>query len=156
MPLWRSTGKPGDRVAEKRQRRTGKIQGPAIEGRHHFHHVGIPDRRIGGIERIGGGRHIQRWIARHGCGELVDERGINQRFIALDVHNVGGLRGGKQGLGNAVGPGRVIGRGHHGLAAESADSLQDPLIVGGDEDFIEAGTLSAALPNVLDQRLSRR
>ena len=58
------------------------------------------------------------------CGEFVDERGIDERFVALDVDDVGGLRHGAQGLGDAVGAGRVVRRGHHRLAAEAVDGVQ--------------------------------
>ena len=37
-------------------------------------------------------------------------------------------------FGHAVGAGRMVGAGHHDLAAEAGDGVGDPRVVGGDDD----------------------
>jgi hypothetical protein len=49
----------------------------------------------------------------------------------------------------------VVARGHHSLATERSHHLKNPLIVGGYQDFIQPRALLAALPNMLNQWLSR-
>ncbi len=88
-------------------------------------------------------------------GDLINLARVHERLIALDIHDVGGLRHSPHGLRNPVGAGRVIRRGHHRLSAESNDGILDALVIGGDEDFIEPRTLLAALPNVLNQWFPR-
>ena len=58
-------------------------------------------------------------------------------------------------LGDAVGPGRVIGAGHGDLAAEAAHGVGDPRVVGGDDDPVERVAASRRLDDVLDQRPAR-
>ena len=84
--------------------------------------------------------------------EFVDEGGVDERFVALDIKDVGGLRDGLDCLGEAVGAGRVIRRGHHGLASESCHCRGDAFVIGGDEDFRKHLRGLATLPYVLDQR----
>ena len=39
-------------------------------------------------------------------------------------------------FGHAVGAGRMVGAGHHDLAAKAGHGLRDPGVVGGDDDSL--------------------
>ena len=86
--------------------------------------------------------------------ELVDEGGVDQRLVALDVENVGGSGDLGNCFSEAVGAGWVVGGGHYSLSTEGFDCLEDPLIIGGDEDVRKIFRPFATLPDVLDEGLS--
>ena len=73
-----------------------------------FHHIRIGHGRVGGFERVRGSDHVERWIIYERLCEFVDESGVDERFVALDVEDMGGLRDGLNGFGEPVGAGRVI------------------------------------------------
>lgn len=73
----------------------------------------------------------------------------------MDVEDVCGFGKISDGLGEAVGAGGVVGRGHHGFAPEVRDGGGDALVIGGDDDFRELSGRLAAFPNMLDQGLAR-
>ena len=87
-------------------------------------------------------------------GEFVDQRGIDQWFVALNVDDVSRLRHRFHRLGNAIRASRVVRRSHGDLAAERKHRLTDPLVIHRDDDFIQPRALLTALPNVLDQGFS--
>jgi hypothetical protein len=77
----------------------------------------------------------------YGCG-------IQERFIALDIHeNVAGFMGGD--FGHPFRSSAVIRASHTRFAAERLDGLHDAVIVGGHDDAVDAlrhfGTLVDAL-----------
>ena len=89
-----------------------------------FHYVRIGYCRVGGIERIGSGNHVESWLIDERLGEFVDERGVDEWFVALDIEDVGGLRDGLDCFGEPIGSGRVIRRCHHGLSSKSFHSVR--------------------------------
>jgi hypothetical protein len=46
--------------------------------------------------------------------------------------------------------------GHHGLAAECVDGVEDALVIGGDDDPADAAGEPDLLDDVLDERFARR
>ena len=83
---------------------------------------------------------------------MVDRAAGDLGLVPLEVDDDPGSLDSRGDLGDAVGAGRVVGAGHHGLAAESRDRLGDPRIVGGDDDPFERLCSSRGLDDVLDQR----
>jgi hypothetical protein len=143
-----------DRVSKKGQRGAGKIEGVAVEFDDDFYDIGIGDGGVGGVEGVGGGDHVQRRVAAEGGGESIDEFGIDEGFIALDIEDMGGVGDLFDGLGEAVCAGGMIGGGHHGFATEGSDGLGDAIVIGRNQDFREFRGMFAAFPNVLDQGFS--
>ena len=87
-------------------------------------------------------------------GQLVDEGGVDERLVALDIDEVGG--GGKLGggLGNAIGAGGMLGGSHCDVGAEGFGGFFDALVIGGNDDFVELLTLLGALEDVLEKRFA--
>ena len=62
----------------------------------------------------------------------VDHRRLDQRFVALNIdHNI--RRNVLHRRGDAVGPGGVIGRGHHHLSAEFLRHREYRFVIAGDQ-----------------------
>ena len=70
-------------------------------------------------------------------GELIDQAGFDQWFVALDVDHVADVRVPGDDLGDAVGAGRVVGGGHHHPGTERLGGGTDAFVVGGDQQFIK-------------------
>jgi len=139
-------------VADPRDRRAGEIEAVAFEIENRFHDVGVHDvpgvadgRGDGGD--LGGGLFEER-----GDGS-VDGGWVDERFIALDVdEDVACLM--RRDFGDAFGAGAVVAAGHAGFAAESANGVDDALVVGGDDDVMDGLGLLGSLVNALDHRLA--
>lgn len=138
-------------VTEIGKRRAGEVKGVTVEFEDDFYDVGIRHDRIVRIERIGGRDHVQTWISAEGCRELIDEFGVDERFVALDIENVCGLGNALDGLGESVGSGGMIRRGHHRFAAEMGDGFCNAFVIGCDDDFRKFRGEFTAFPNVLDE-----
>ena len=95
-------------VAEKGQRGAGEVKGVAVKFEDDFYDVGIGDDRIFWIERIRGGDHVQARVIAESFGEIVDQCGINEWFVALDIEDVSGVWDLLDGLGESVGSGRMV------------------------------------------------
>jgi hypothetical protein len=67
---------------------------------------------------------------------------------------MGGVGKAADRFGNAVGAGRMIRRGHDGVAAKSEHRIPDPGVIGGDDEVIESRAVFATLPNMLDEGFS--
>jgi len=146
--------KSGDGVAEIGQGRAGKIQCKTVFRAHDLHDIGIGHGGVGRIERVGGSRHVRAvWHADCG-GEAIDQPGVDERFVALDVDDMRSLWKCGERFGNAVGAGGMVWRGHHGTAAEGVDSVEDALVIGRDYEFLQGGAGLAAIPDVLDERFT--
>lgn len=132
----------GGGVAEPGDGSAGEVQGVFVKVEDGFHDVGIHDvggRFYGrGYGGDGGGR-----IFENGGDGGVDDFGIEERFVALDVDE--DLAIDMSGdFGYAFGAGAVLGAGHAGFAAEGFDGLDDAVVVGGDDDASgEFGKLGA-------------
>lgn len=83
-------------------------------------------------------------------GYMGDQRGIDQGFVALDVHH--DLRVVEfervAGFGQAVGAGRMVGTGHQAVEAVGADGIADGGVVRGHEDA--GGAAGLGLPGDAD------
>src|ERR1700756_2463431 len=134
-------------VADPGDRRARKIQAVAFEVENRFHNIGIHD-----VARVADGRGYGGNLG----GRLFEQRGdrgidrnwINERLISLYVdEDVAFLVRGH--FGDALGAGAVIGAGHAGFAAESANGVDDALVVGGYDDVVHRLGLFGALVHAL-------
>ena len=77
--------------------------------------------------------------------DVADQRGFEQRLVALDVDDDGRVGQSEllRGLGQAVGAGRMIGARDAGDEAVRAHRGGDPVVVGGDDDALCACRLRA-------------
>ena len=82
----------------------------------------------------------------------VDGLRDNQRLVSLDVHDDVGTKG-RGDFGEPVGAGRVRRARHDRCAAESINLARDTLVIGGDENGIDAPRLLGAAAHVLDHCL---
>lgn len=124
-----SVTNPGDGGA-------GEIKGVFVKIEDNFANVGVHD--VGGsLDGGGDGGDGGLGFFEEGLDGGIDGGRVEQGFVALHVDKqVSGLVG--SDLGDAFGAGAVIGAGHAGLAAEGVDRLEDAVVVGGDDDAVDA------------------
>ena len=118
------------------------------------------DVRIGEVcfigDGVGSSDHREGSVALERGGERIDERRVDEGFVALNINDdFGGTPERSCGFGDAVRAGRVVGAGHYDVRAEGFGGFRDADVVGGDGEVIEPVAAAAALPDVLDERLAR-
>ena len=83
----------------------------------------------------------------------VDGRGIDQRLVALNVHDhLGGVRG--RDFGHAIGAGAMIARASSEPRAERPRCVIDALVVGSDNHLGKIARLASPLINMLQHGLT--
>ena len=70
------------------------------------------------------------------CDDQVERMPGDLGLVALQIDDNAGFVEACGDFGHAVGAGRMVGAGHHDLAAKSGHGLRDPLVVGGDDDSL--------------------
>ena len=149
------SGKGWGRVAAEGDGGAGEVEGVTKSVEDELDDVGIGDeRRV--IERAAGGDHREGRIVTELAGEGVDEFGIEERFVTLDINDVGGRIALCGGFGNSVGAGGVIGAGANGAGANGLAEVGDAVVVCGDDEFVEFLTEGGALEDVLEERFSKQ
>ena len=88
------------------------------------------------------------------CRELVDEAWLDERFISLNVDDVGSIRVGRGGFGNTIRSRRVVWRGHDRFGAKIMRRIEDALVIGSNSHAVEKLAVLRALPDVLHKRFS--
>src|ERR1051326_2842115 len=140
-------------IADERDPSPGKIKSIAALIHHHFHLM----RRLGFariVERMRGGDHLELVIALQFADEPIDQLWIDQRLIALDVHDVGELLQLLRDFGYPVRSARVVRRSHRDFRAPIERRLGDAEVVGRDDKSIELLRATAALPDMSEQRFA--
>ena len=56
---------------------------------------------------------------------------------------------------NPVRATRMIGSGHFDIGSEGSGCVGDAIVIGGDDDLVEADCLAASFPDVLEQWFAR-
>ena len=76
--------------------------------------------------------------------------GIDQRLIALNVHDQLGILEGRRHFRHPIGAGNMVGARHLHAGAEAPGFVADPLVVGGDDHAVQIAGHRNALVNVLE------
>ena len=105
------------------------------------------------VDRVGNGRETDVRASGERIDAAVDHVRVDQRFVALHVHDAVGVEVGGE-LADAVGAARMFGRGHADPGAEAATACFDALVVGDDPCLGETLGAPHPLPDVLDHRLA--
>jgi len=135
-------------VADPGNRRAGKIKAIAFEIEDSF-----DDVRIHNVARMANGRRNRGDLSGRffqECGDSDIDRGwIDERFVSLNIDEyVAFLVSGD--FGDSFGAGAVVGACHAGFAAETADGVDDPLVIRRYHDAVDGLRLFSALVNALD------
>lgn len=80
-------GELGGGVATERDGGAGEVEGVVFFGEGEFDDVGVVDE-LGIVEGAGGGDHGEGGILAECLGEGIDEGGVEEGFVALDIHKV--------------------------------------------------------------------
>ncbi len=83
----------------------------------------------------------------------VDRGRIDQRLVALDVHDHRRVVG-RGRFGHAIGSRKMIGARHHHLRAERTRGFVNALVVGGDDQFGKITRLAGPLVDMLEHGLT--
>jgi hypothetical protein len=132
--------------------RPGKVQGETIFVRHHLNPIGIPDG-VGIVEP----RHKRdnfRTAAAHFRHGAIDDLGLDERLITLDIHNERvGIQIDRR-LSETIRATLVVGTGHFHFTAETFHGSEDADIIRGDDDSAHGGGLLNTPIDVLYQCFS--
>ena len=90
------------------------------------------DRLVADRRRERGHRRLG--VVREQRDDAVERLAGDLGLVALQVDDHAGCFEPRGDFGHAVGAGRMVGAGHHEFAAEAADGLGDPRVVGRDDD----------------------
>ncbi len=130
--------------------RAGEVEGAAVGGGYYFYGVGVGDV-FGGAGDFEGGDVDAGQGER--AEEVVDVRGVEEGFVALDVDvDVGG-----DGLGDsveAVGAAGEVGAGEDGGPVAVVAEAHDFFGVGGDDDLVEGGAGEGGLVDPVQEWLA--
>ena len=85
----------------------GEVEGIVAGVEHHLDDVGVGELGFV-LEGGGGGDEVDAGIFGEEGGELVDESGLDEGLVALDIDEVGGIGVGGGGFGETVGAGGVL------------------------------------------------
>jgi len=131
----------------------GEIESVSLPIDDDLHDVGVVE--LGEVRhRIGGRDHGQVGFG-YQCGHQgVDQGGVHEGFVALDVDDVGDLGMWQDGFRNAVRASGVVGGGHDNLGAKGDGFFLDADVVSGDQDEIESFTFVRPLKDVPEQALA--
>src|SRR5262249_23938907 len=112
--------------------------------------------RGGGIsERMDRGHHLDLGIPAHLPNELIEQPGIDQRFVTLNVEDKRNATQFGRDLSNSIGPAFVIRTCQANFSAPIKRCLGDPHIVRRDDDRIERTRAPHAFPDMLQERFAR-
>ena len=151
-------GEVGGGVAVAGDGGAGEVEGAVVAVKHDLHDRlrgevgGVPDRRDGR-------RHRPAGVVLQLRGEALDERRVDERLVALDVHeDVVVVEVAPEEVprraGDAVGAARQVARRHDGRAAVRLDGLHDAVVVRRDQHRVEALGLLDRLDDPRDERLA--
>ena len=130
-----------------------KVEGVVLGVEDHFDDVGIV--QLGGVlEGGGGGDEVDAGIGGEELGQLIDEGGVDEGFVALNIDEVGGVGKVGRGFGDAVGAGGMLVGGHHHGGSEGFGGLFDAGVIGGNDDGGKLLALPGALEDMLEKRLA--
>jgi len=146
-------GESWDGVATVRDGGAGEVEGVVILIEGEFDDVGIGDE-VGVGDWTACRDHGKVKIFPEGAGEGINESGLEEGLVALDVDNVGGVLAGGGGFGNAVGAGGVIAAGEGEGGVNFLAEIGDTLVIGCDEEFVEFLALASAFEDVLEKGFS--
>lgn len=100
------------------------------------------------------GDEVDAGVGGEEVGELVDEGGLDEGLVALNIDEMSGVGELGSGLGDTVGAGGVLGGGHGDGGSEGFGGFFDSLVISGDDDGVEFLALAGALEDVLEEGLS--
>jgi len=123
-------GESWDGFAPIRDGGAGEVEGVVILIEGEFDDVGIGDE-VGVGDWAACRDHGKVKIFPEGAGEGINESGLEEGLVALDVDNVGGVLAGGGGFGDAVGAGGMI------VAGEDEGGVEDVLEKGFSEEWME-------------------
>lgn len=86
-------------------------------------------------------------------GDSIDQVGVDERFISLDVDDMAHLGEGLRDFSSAIGSRRVIITSHRDVASEFSNGIGDAIVIGGDCEVLKVFAAEAAIPNMLHERL---
>jgi hypothetical protein len=144
-----------DRVAAEGDGGAGEVKGVAESVEDELDDVGVGDER-GVIERAAGRDHREGGIVAEFTGEGIDEFGIEERFVALNINDVSWRMALRGGFGNSIGAGGMIGAGANGAGPDGLAEGGDAVVVSGDNELVEFLATRSALEDVLKKRLSKK
>ena len=87
---------------------------------------------------------------------MIDEAGVDEGLVSLDIDEVGRVGKLRGRFGNAVGAGGVLGGGHRDIGSESFGCFFDAFVIGGDDDGVEFFAFLGTLEDVLEKRFSAK
>ncbi len=143
-------GKLGDGVTAVGDLPAGEVKGVALVVEDDFNDVGVGEEGWV-IDGARGGDHGEGLVFAKGAGEGVDERGVEEGFVTLNVDDVGGGLALRGGFGDAVGAGGMISASANGASAYGVADFGDAVIVGGDDEFIDFLTERSTFEDVLEE-----
>ena len=130
----------------------GEVECVPVAIEDHLHDVGIVELRSIG-HRVGGRDHGEVGILHQGGGQGIDEGWIDERFVALDVDDVGYLRTAPDCLRDAIGSGGMLRRSHRHLRPELKSCVANALVVGGHQEEVEFLAGAHPFEDVMQKRL---
>lgn len=136
----------------KGERAAAEIEGPAGVVEDGFDNIGIVlKRRI--VKRVDGSDHADRRIGGEAGGEFTDKSRGNQRFVALNVDEVGGGGVVQGGLGESISATGVIPGSEDSFGPKSGSGVHNARVIGGDEHAGKAWAGHATAPRAFNQGL---
>ena len=123
-------------VARPGNRGAAEVEGVTAAIQRDLHDVGIAQLACASY-RVASRCHGRVAVCGEIGGDAPDERGLDQRLIALHIDNDmrAGIAAPRDDFGNAIGAGGMPARGHDRLEAVAPGRVRDAPIIGGDEHF---------------------
>jgi len=131
----------------------GEVEGILVGIEDQFDDVGI-GKESTIIKGATGGDHGEALIVAKLAGEGIDEGGIEERFVTLNVNNVGSGMAPGGGFSDAVGASGVIGAGADGTGIDGFAEADNAVVVCCDDQFIKFPAPGSSFKNVLKERFS--
>ena len=149
----------GNVVPVARNRRAGEVERAAVSVRHDLYDA-LRGEVLRAPDRSNRSGHRPAGVVLQLLRELLDERGVDERFVSLYVHeNVVIVEVASEevarGACDAVRPARKLRRSHHRLASVLLDGLHDALVVSRDEHLVESARLLHGLHDPRHERFAR-
>ena len=132
---------------------TGEVQGVSVTGKGHFDNVRVV-QILPGADGAGDGGHGEGFVRDQGFRQPVNQGRVNERFVPLNIDDMGGGRERTYRFRQAVTAAGMVRRGHDGPGSKGYGGVKNALVVRGDGDGVQAGTAADAFPYVLDKRFS--
>jgi hypothetical protein len=86
-------------------------------------------------------------------GESIDQVGVDERFISLDVDDMAHLGEGLRDFSSAIGSRRVIITSHRDVASKFANGIGNTIVIRGDGEVGEVLASKTPIPDMLHERL---